>query len=188
MDWLVWLLFESPGALAAVLGTALFVLLVYWRRRGRARPLLVGLAVAVVLLVVQALVTTRREHAGRILAAVEADIVQARTDALAEALAADFAASGMDRAAFLAYVRGKMEVVDVRWLDRQSLRVEQSGGARFAVSVGYLADAAGEYGGSIPSRWWIEFARTPAGWRIVHIRCLRLAWLEAPTWADLDRH
>ena len=86
MEWVTWLLFESVAALGSVLGLVLFALLVHWRRSGQVRPLLLGLGVAAALLLVQVLVVTRREHAGRILAAIERDIVAARTAALEAAL------------------------------------------------------------------------------------------------------
>ena len=40
MSWITWIILESKVALAIPLGTALFVLLVHWRRGGRPRPLL----------------------------------------------------------------------------------------------------------------------------------------------------
>lgn len=190
MDWLIWIMFESAVALAAVLGTVLFALLVYWRRGGSPRPLLIGLVVLLVLLILQPLVVTRREHAGRIMSAIEQDIVAARTDALAAALAPGFHAGRRDADAFVAFVRAKMQQIDVHWLERQSLRLEPLDSPTsdcFAVSVGYLADVANEYEGTIPSRWQIEFTRTPAGWKISTIHCLRLAWLENPTWTEIDR-
>ncbi len=188
MTWLSWFLFESFAALAAVLGVVLFVLLVHWRRTGRSRPLLIGLAVAVLLLVMQALVVTRREHAARLLTPIERDVLASQTTALDAALTPDFTAGDLERAEFLAYARRQFQALRVRWLDRWSLQVNESAADRFVATATYLADIAGDaYSGSIQSRWAITFVRTPAGWRIAHIRPLHIAGLDAPRWSDLDR-
>jgi hypothetical protein len=188
MNWLVWFLFESLGALGAVLGVALFVLLVHWRRTGRSRPLLIGLAIAAVLLVTQALVVTQRERAARILAPIERDVVASRTTALEAALAPDFTAGDLDREQFLAFARRQFQRLRVRWLDRWALQVDESQAARFVASATYVADIAGDaYAGSVQSRWAITFVRTPAGWRIANLRPLHVAGLDEPRWSDLDR-
>jgi hypothetical protein len=185
MGWLNWLLFESLPALGAVLGVVLFVLLVHWRRTRRGRPALIGLVVAVVLLAVQALVVTRREHAERILGLIEKDLVASRTVALAAALAPDFDAGGLDRDGFLAYVRQQLQLVKVRWLDRWALQMEESGGDRFVASATYLADVSGEgYVGSTESRWALTFVRTSDGWKIAAVRPLHVAGLDNPRWQD----
>lgn len=186
MVWVSWLLFESVAALAAVLGVALFVLLVHWRRSRRGRPLLIGLGLAVVLLVLQALVVTQREHASRILAQIEADIVRAQTDALAESLAPDFDADGRDRDAFLARVRQWMQRVDVRWLDRLHLRIEQRAADRFVVSASYRAEVMfDQIGGASRSRWALTFTRTADGWKIVDIQPLFIEGISNPSWGSI---
>ena len=58
MSWFTWIFLESLPALGALLFTVNFFLLVYWRRSGRVRPLLIGLGAAIVLLIVQAAVVT----------------------------------------------------------------------------------------------------------------------------------
>jgi hypothetical protein len=171
------------------LGAVLFVLLVYWRRTGRVRPLLVGLAVAVVLFVLQATVVTSRERVGRTMDAIQHDLVAQRSNALAAALAPDFEAGGMNRDTFLEYVRRQMERVNVRDLDRTALRIERSEGDRLVVSVSYLASIVmQDYAGDVLSRWSLTFARTPAGWKIVSIQPLHVGGVDRPTWGTLEGH
>jgi len=188
MAWLTWIFLESLPALAAVLGTVLFVLLVIWRRGSSPRPLLVGLAVAAVLLIVQQVVVTQREQADRIMTPVELDILEGKIAALRDAVAPDFTSGHFDRDEFLDYAAGRLDAVNVRWLDRRQFVVVDSGSDRFTLEVAYLATISGDYGGTFPSRWRIDFAKTPAGWRITHIRCLKLAWLDTPSWEDLTRY
>ena len=188
MGWLTWFLFESVAALGAVLGVVLFVLLVYWRRTGQSRPLLVGLGVALTLLVIQALVVTQREHAEHILEPIEKELVASRTDALAAALAPDFDADGLDRDGFLAYVRRQLQSVKVRWLERWALQLAEADAERFVATATYTADVAGSsYVGSMESVWAFTFVRTDDGWKIATIRPLSIAGLENPTWGSIDR-
>lgn len=189
MSWLIWLLFESLPALGAFLGVVLFVLLVYWRRSGKGRPLLIGLGVAVVLLVVQALVVTQREQAARVLTRVERDIRASRADALADALAPDFESQGLRRDEFVTYVRRQLSKVRVRWLDRWELTTEDAGPDRFTAVVTYVAEVAVEGMSGIPrSSWNIVFVRTPAGWRIAGIECRHIDGHQGVSWRELDRN
>ncbi len=187
MTWFTWIFLESALALGAVSGTALFFLLVYWRRGGSVQPLLIGLGVSVVLFAVQALVTTQREHAAGVMQAIEDDLVDAQTAALGQYLAPQFTAGNRDRREFLDHVSARLKQIDIRWLDRKSLKIIESSGDTFAVAVGYFAHVTGEYGGTVPSVWRIEFTRTPDGWLISQIDCLKLAWMENPTWEQIDR-
>jgi hypothetical protein len=183
---MIWILFESVAALGAVLGVVLFALLVYWRRSGRAMPLLIGLAAAVLLFTTQALVVTARERIAVLLTDIEKDIVRSRTSALAAALAPDFETAGMDRDTFLAYVRRQMDKVAVRSVERQSLRVEHSDD-RLVVTADYLADVTVQgYARELPTRWSLTFVRTADGWRIVNIRPLYVAGIGNPTWGEID--
>jgi hypothetical protein len=188
MDWLIWVLFESLPALGAAVGLPLFVLLVYWRRGGRGLPLLIGLAVAAVLIAVQSLVVTRREHAGRILKAIESDLAESRTSALAAALAPDFYSDGLDHDGFLAYVRRQLQRVSVKWVERRGLQVQQTWPDRFAVAASYTADLVVDgYAGTVPSHWSITFARTPEGWKITHIRPLNVGGDGTVSWESIGR-
>jgi hypothetical protein len=187
MNWVTWFLFESVAALGAVLGIVLFVLLVHWRRSGRPWPLLIGLGVAAVLLVVQALVVTQREWAARMLDPIEKDLVASRTAALAATLAPDFETGGLDGDRFVAFVRRELQSTKMRWLDRWGLQLQESAADRFVVTTNYSADVTtGGYSGSIPSTWSITFVRTAAGWKIACIRPLHIAGVDTPTWEDLD--
>jgi hypothetical protein len=167
VDTLVWLLFESIVALGIILALVNFFLLVHWRRSGRPRPLLIGLAASLVLLVVQGLVVTKREHAAAILQRVEADLLAARVDALDRALSAGFRAGSWDHDGFVDFARRQLELVKIHWLRRSSPRVEQSQKDRFVVSVGYLADVTVQgFVGAVRSRWRITFMREGDEWRV----------------------
>jgi|GEM_PF-1002172 len=189
MPTVTWLMFESPLALSAVLGLLLFGLLAYWRRGGRGRYALVGLGVTVVLLTLQGLVVTRREHADRILRSIEKELVASRVDALAAALAEDFdAGAGLDRQAFLDLVDQQLARVRIRWLDRMGLRVRESERESFNVVASYRADVDWrEFAGSIPSEWLITFGRRAKRWQITAIRPLSLAGEENVGWGFVDR-
>jgi hypothetical protein len=188
MNWLTWVLFESLAALGAVLGVALFALLVLWRRSGNVRPLLIGLGIAVVLLGMQALVVTKREHAGRVLTAIEHDLRVSKTDALAAALAPEFESQGMGRDEFLAYVRRQLAKVRVHWLERWELSVSDATADRFGASVTYLAEISGEgLAGTPRSNWYFTFVRTPAGWKIAALECRQIDGHRDVSWRDLNR-
>jgi hypothetical protein len=173
MDFLIWLLLESTLALGGCLVVLLFVLLVRWRRTLKPRPLLIGLALSVVLLLLQALVVTRREHADRIMRAIELDLVASRPDAITAALSERFYVSetGWDRDRFLDRVRQYLEAVDVRTLTRRKLAVETSEAGRFQIYVSYLADiSTRELDSPVLSRWQIEFVDEAGQWRILTIQ------------------
>lgn len=187
MEWITWLLFESPPALAAVTGTILFFLLVYWRRRNRALPLLIGLAVTLLLFVTQSLVTTQREHALAIMGGIERDLIGGRATALAAALANDFGGgAGLDRDEYLKLVRKYFESIRLNVINNTQMRVLTSEPDRFVVQAGYLADIVHrDYAGTFPSRWEITFVQTSAGWRIRDIRSTYLGGLGDPDWTHI---
>ncbi len=191
MDALVWFFFESAAALGSVVGLALFVLLVYWRRTGRVRPLLIALGVGASLLLMQALVVTQREHAVRVLDRIQADLVRSRSDALVAALAPDFETDqprgpALNRKGFLDYVQRFQQRLAVRWLERADLCLHDRAGDRFVVSAAYVAEVAGEqFGGAFRSRWSLTFVRTPAGWMILHLHAEDIEGVPVPSWDDL---
>jgi hypothetical protein len=188
MDSLIWLFFESTLALVGCLAVLLFVLLVHWRRGGRPRGLLIVLGVSVVLLLVQALVVTRREHADRIMKRIEVDVVASRPDAIAAALSARFriAEPEMDRSEFLDLVRRWMQRVDVHTLTRRGLRIQASDGDTFLISIGYWADISGpDFSGTVTSRWEIEFVHEEDGWRILSIEPIELDHRPVAGWRNL---
>jgi len=190
MGLLVWLLFESTLALVGCLVVVLFVLLVYWRRTLRPRPLLIGLAAAVVLLVVQALVVTRKEHADRIMQRIEADIIASRVDDLRAALSARFHIAEMDwdRSEFIDVVEGYMSWIDVISLTRRRLAVEGGEGDRFHIYISYLADVStNDFRYSGLSRWLIEFVHEEGGWKIVEIQPTEMDRRSIGGWGSLPR-
>jgi hypothetical protein len=188
VDFLVRLLFESTLMLGGCLAVLLFVLLAHWRRRLQPRPLLIGLALSVVLLVVQALVVTRREHADRIMARIEADVLASQTDAIAAALSTEFlvAEPEMDREKFVRLVERYMQRVDVRTLTRRALDIEASETDRFQLYVSYLADiSAPNLNSLVLSRWRISFAKEDDGWRILSIEPTQLDRTPIRGWRGL---
>jgi len=173
------------GGLAVIL----FVLLVHWRRTLKPRPLLIGLAIAVMLLIVQAAVVTRWEHADRIMQRIEAAMLASQPEPIAATLSERFriAETGWDRADFVKIVRSYMSWVDVHSLSRRKLEVTQNEPESFQIYISYFADAStSDYRHIGLSRWLIRFVREADGWRIISIeptefdrRTLR-GWRELP--------
>ena len=187
MEWVTWILFEELAALGALLFTVNFILLVYWRRSGRWQPLVVGLAVAIVLLVVQKLVVTQREHAIRVLEPLENDVLTEQTTALAVALAPQFEASGMGRDDFLAYVQRQYDNWSISSLRRSSVLVSDSTPDRFVVVANYQANIMSQgFAGLLPTSWDITFVKTETGWQILAVQPRHIAGVSNPSWRQLD--
>jgi hypothetical protein len=187
MSWLTWLLLESLPALAVPLGLALFVLLVHWRRGGRPLPLLIGLGAAVLLLVVQTVVVTKREHASRILGEIERDLVASRVDALVRHLSPNFPWDHPSET-FPAYVRGRMHDWDLRWADRRKLEISHDGANRFVATASYLAEVmADDYAAVFRSRWSVTFERTDDGWKIIDVTPEHIDGMNNPDWSEIRR-
>jgi hypothetical protein len=186
MDWLIWLLFESLPALGVALGVALFILLVYWRRSGRGKPLLIGLGVALVLLITQKLVVTQREQARAILDAIERDLERGHSTVLVNALAPDFSTEGLDRESFTGLVQNRLGRVGIKYLSLTSLSTEESDSNQFTVVASYYADVVIDgFRTTLPSTWAITFERTPTGWQIRQIRCRALAGQANPKLSEI---
>ncbi|MFH1746125.1 MAG: hypothetical protein ABIG44_03665 [Planctomycetota bacterium] len=189
MDWFTCVLFESLPILGGLLFTLNFMLLVYWRRSGRGRPLLAGLALTVLLLAIQALVVTHREHARRILAGIERDITAARTENLAAALAPNFDADGFGPEEFLELITRQYERVTVHAVKGSQFHVERSDAQHFVLTVAYRGEVTvNEYSGQIRTRWEITFVRTDSGWRIDGIQPRHIDGLANPSWRMIARH
>ena len=185
MQTLQWFFLESTAALGAVLFVALFWLLVYWRRSGNVRPLLVGLGLAIILLVTQGLVTTQREHADRILERIEKDVRQGRSTALAEVLAPQFTSVGLNREQFLALVNERLQHITIRWLHRTALELEPEGNG-FVARAGYLAEISFDNdAGGFGSQWTFHFASADGQWRITAIDLPRIANRTFNSWSDV---
>ncbi len=171
MDWIAWFLFESLAALGAALFVVNFVLLVIWRRSGRPRPLVISLAVALLLLLLQTAVTTRREAVTRLLGGIEQDVRNAQISRIGAALAPGFSAGPMQAEDFLEYVQRQYAHVRVHSVKRTALELQPVAGERFDTTVGYLADVDAEaYRGPVRTTWNFEFVRTDDGWRVQSIR------------------
>lgn len=190
---LTWLFFESLPALAVLVATAWFVLLVYWRRTGRVRPLLIGMGVGLLLFVLQAAVTTRRETAAQVLTQLEDAVVRSNLPALEALLAPNFATDAgngpvLNRAAFLAWVHARMEQIDIVWVNRGPIELVDTAPHDFSVRVSYAAEARmrRESSGTFPSRWFFVFVRGPGdNWLIQQVRAESVAMVRAPHWATL---
>ena len=187
MDTLRWVLFESPMALGAICVLALFGLLVHWRRSLNPRPLLVGLVLAIVLFVVQAIVVTDRERARLVMRPIELGLAREDAAPLAAALAPAFAAGDRDRAAFIDYVNGQLQRFDLHTVRLLRVTVEESGGGRFVATLFYAADLSGEdYNGTLTSLWRITFEQTGGGWKIWGIEPLRIGMTPVANWRELQ--
>lgn len=188
MPWVSWFLLESTAALGAALFTVDFVLLVIWRRTGRRRPLLIGLALTAALLLLQTAVVTRREQAVRILKHIERDLIAARTTTLAQCLSPDFQAGNMNATAFVDFVARHYEWLRIRSLNRGRVVVQESQPGSFIIQVPYRADIVAEqYAGLVRTRWRITITKTDRGWRIRQIEPTYIEGLAGPDWEQLDR-
>lgn len=190
MASLKWFFFESTLALGGCLAVVLFLLLVHWRRTLKPRALLIGLALTIILLIVQAAVVTRREHADRIMKQIEIDLVASRPDALAAALSDRFhiAETNWDRAQFTDVVKRYLSWIDIVTLTRRALEVESSEQDRFETYVSYLADVSTadfRYVGL--SRWLIEFVREDDDWRIQSIMPVSIDRTPTGGWKGVPR-
>ena len=188
MDFLSRLFLESQLMLGAILAVAIFVLLVHWRRTLKPRPLLIGLAVSIILLIVQAAVVTRRERADIIMTRIEKAVLVSKADGVGAEISARFRVETpeMDRARFVELVRVYMQRVDVRTLARRKLEVVSGTPERFEALVSYFAEInAGDYSGPAQSRWRIIFVKEADRWRIISIEPTMLNRQTVAGWRSL---
>jgi len=187
VETVTWLVFESQVALAAALLPVIFGLLVYWRRSGRRRPLLLGLIAAGALFALQEIVVTRREQATRVLTEIEKDVVSAQTARLAAALAPEFRAGKMDRDEFVEFVRHQYRRVRVEEVSRGKVEVIRSSKREFVVRANYRADVMTDwFRGLVTSGWQITFVQTEEGWRIKAAEPLHIGGVERPGWSHFS--
>ena len=183
MDTLTRLVLESPAALTALLFPVVFVLVVYWRRSGCARPLLAALIAAGILLTIQAIVVTRREEAIGVLSGIEKDVVSAQTGRLAAALAPEFRAGKMNRDEFVEFVQHQYRRVRVEEVSRGKLEIVRSTKREFVVRANYRADVMTEwFRGLVRSQWEVTFVQTSEGWRIKEAEPVHIGGVERPSW------
>lgn len=171
MQTLSYILFESAIAVGVLGFLVNFALLVYWRRTGRPRPLLIGLVVTAAALAVEAGVVTPHERAASTLDAIERDLLRNRVDALDRALHPDFRTGGLDRNGFLKLIQTRyLPRVDLQWLRRTKLETSAVRNERFTADVAYLVDlAVRDFHGTIKARTRLTFARSPDGWQVIGI-------------------
>lgn len=187
MNWLEWVFLESPlalGAFAFVLG---FALLVYWRRSGRALPLLVGLGLLLLLFVVQAAVETRREIATRLLTPVEEQAVAGNVDQLQAILAPGFLAGVMQAEEFLDLAKQRLDAHPLVSVQRLRSEIESSQAERFWVRNGYYV--TGRFGslggGAFQCSVLFEFVRAADGWRLASIAPPKVQGMQFQSWGDV---
>lgn len=186
MDTASWILFESRTALAVPLALLTFALLVHWRRGGSPRPLLAGLAAAAVLFVVQALVVTRREHAGRVLREIEAGLLASNVQPLERALAPGFTADEMDARAFVEFVRRTLQRVQITRLIQLALNVTDAHGDEFEVVTRYLSDQrGGNLPGMLDSTWRLRFRWSGDAYQLDSVEPVALQGVDVGGWRDL---
>jgi hypothetical protein len=187
LDAVTWLLLEAPRTLFGVSFVVLFFLLVHWRRGHSPRPLLIGLAVTFALLLLSALVVTRREHAGRVLAAIEGELLRRQVAALRTSLSPEFRAGPWGAAEFVSRAEQWLEVVQPIWLQRTEFRVLDGGDAeRFDLSVGYLAQARHEgFQQLVRAQWRMHFVRSHGRWQLSGIDPPRIENVQYDDWSDV---
>ena len=188
MDLLRWVFLQSTAALSVLVGLSLFFLLVYWRRTLRVRPLLIGLAVSIMLFVVQAVVVTPREAAEAVLEPVVLDLSRGRTDALAATLTPDFRAADMNRQAFLAFVRRMLDRVQVHAATCTGVSIEGRSRDAFNALATYSANIthSGEGAGLVPSSWRIRFVRANGNWFIARIEPAQILNVPMRDWRQVE--
>jgi hypothetical protein len=170
MGWMRYVFLESAMALSVPVAIVLFVLLVWWRRGGSPRPLMIGLAIAGLLFVVQLAVETRRETAIRILKPIEAEVLTAQVDALAASLSDNFQCEGKSAGEFVDFCRERLRAFRVSWLRNSEITVIRSERDRFVIRARYQADVrGGELSGVLGTTWEVGFERSADGWKIYEI-------------------
>lgn len=187
MQWLTWIFLESPLALSAACFVILFVLLVYWRRTGKPRPLLVGLVLAVVAFAAQAFVETRRELADRLLEPVERQAVQGQTQALQALVAPQFAAGELDATEFVALARQRLSDHPLTNIQRLGSHIVESGPDSFVVRNSYYVTGRfGQIGaGSFQCTIRFDFLRTQNQWKIVAIEPPKIQGVQFDSWTHV---
>lgn len=195
MDWLQWLFLESQVALGILLFAITFFALVFWRRGGSRYVFLATLGAAIILLITQSAITTQREHASRIMRAIERDIINSNTGAIAAGLDPSFhiPETDWDRERFIRIIERMYEDIDVRTINRRRFERVTSEPDRFVMAASYYATVTGTQARTIVSRWQIEFVRSAhTGWRVSTISPVwlngfefRKGWRDLTDWVDI---
>lgn len=186
MNWLTWLFLESFPALSISLFVVLFWLLVWWRRGGSVRPFLVAMLIGAVLLVVQSLVTTQREHAARVLSAVERGVPRADIKPLEASLTRSFQAAQLARDEFIGMAQRRLQEFRVNNVRRVTLSIDQSGPDRFVALAAYQCDIDHPDFGSgwLATGWRFTFLRVEGEWRIDEIDLPTVNGVKLRNWRD----
>lgn len=186
MNWLAWLFLESFPALAISLFVVWFWLLVWWRRGGSVRPFLAAMLIGAVLLAVQSLVTTQREHAARILTAIERGVPRADVKPLEASLTRTFLASQLARDDFIDLAQRRLQEFRVNNVRRMSLSIEDAAPERFVALAAYQCDIDHPDFGSgwLATGWRITFTRVGGEWRIDAIDLPTVNGVKLRSWRD----
>lgn len=190
IDTLSWIFLESPIALGVLCGFTLFWLLVYWRRGGSPRPLLIGIIVCALLFVAQSLIQTTRERVLAVMERIEADVLVHQAGALQASLApgflVDLGTGAVDRFAFVGYAKAWLERLTVTSLTRTELKITPVDSATMDVQIAYLAQLRyKDYAGLHPSSWRIRFVRVDDKLQITAINPVNVAGAQGSGWAGI---
>ncbi len=184
MATVTWILLESLPVLGGILFVVLFFLLVRWRQGGTARPLLIGLVVALALLLVQAVVVTNRERAILVMRPIERGLLARDAQPVVDALHADFLADRMDATGFGEFVRAQLGNIQVHRLWRSETVVTDSDAQGFVARLTYYAElTARDVRRPLTSVWDLRFEPDQAEWKIRDIRPVRVADRDLADWA-----
>jgi hypothetical protein len=168
-------LFEQPLYLIPILVIVLFVLVRVWARRRTARTaraVWIGLAVAVLLLVMQALVVTHRERIVLVCRAMATAVQDGDVPAIASHVADGFEAEGYDKTAFVSRLKQTLTRVHVEDAKLGGFEVTVEGGrtarAVFTASARLILPDSVTYRSA--SRWDVHFERISGVWRMVSVK------------------
>lgn len=185
MATVTWILLESLPTLGAILFVILFVLLVRWRQGGTARPLLIGLGVALVLLIVQAAVVTNRERAIRIMAPIESGLLARDAQPVVRALHGEFLSDRMDQTGFGEFVRSQLANIQLHRLWRRETTVIESDDNGFVARLTYYAElTVRDVRRPLSSVWDLRFEQDDGEWKIHSINPVRIADRDLEDWDD----
>jgi hypothetical protein len=175
VDFFRAVLFEQPLYLIPILVAVQFVLIRVWARRRTvrtARAVWIGLTVAVLLLVMQALVVTHRERVILICRAMAAAVEDGDVSAIASHVAERFAAEGYDQTAFVSRLTDTLTRVHVEDAKLSAFAVTVEGGrtarAVFTASARLIFPESTTYRSA--SRWEVHFERIAGAWRMVSVK------------------
>jgi len=173
LDAIVNILFESPLKLALLLFFVLLICLILWRRRrtdGGRRALLVALSVSIILMILQGLITTDREHMRRIIDQLAHAVTQEDMAVISAHIDPAYALDGRDRDQVLSCIDASLRRADVDapYLYNVTVTTDHDRGQASLTAISHVI-LDGDSLGQIVSAWQLEFVKRPDGWRVTGI-------------------